>query len=189
MTVVTMLELLLGRVTVWEEAAARHVSLQTQIQPLKALVVSLRERQLLEWKGLRQIREQHWERNGSKWWLHLIGLLSEDMEPRALVDELLKFLRTSPLGEFRLRLQMLHAAARLHLQAGKSSTAGLVAHHALPSARRAVRHAAWSETRGLCRTPCGDMPRLQGWCSMVQSQKFQTPLSQRLYDSIVQSPI
>lgn len=30
----------------------------------------------------------------------------EDMEPRALVDELLKFLRTSPLGEFRLRLQL-----------------------------------------------------------------------------------
>ena len=77
--------------------------------------MSLRERQLLEWKGhqihrfrsfvvcllfvclglclcclfsevaspvvcgvgLRQIREQFWERNGSKWWLHLIGLLSE----------------------------------------------------------------------------------------------------------------
>lgn len=51
MTVVTILELLLGRVTVWEEAAARHVSLQQQIEPLKALVVSLRERQLLEWKG------------------------------------------------------------------------------------------------------------------------------------------
>lgn len=27
--------------------------------------------------GLRQIREQHWERHGAKWWLHLIGLLSE----------------------------------------------------------------------------------------------------------------
>ena len=156
MGIVTMLELLLGRVTasglqlchvakvswhdrvrevpahvllqafevpfeVWEEAASRHVSLQAQTQPLKAwetslcfevsrspqfsaphrspqaLVVSLRERQLLEWKGchqklpqfssdfhpcradggLRQIRERFWERSGSKWWLHLIGVLSE----------------------------------------------------------------------------------------------------------------
>ena len=83
----------------------------------------------------------------------------KDMDARALVDELLKFVRTSPLGEFRLRLklsmqwvgwslcvckvwkdhnypqsqafkthqnitlqhtkglQMLHAAARLHLEA------------------------------------------------------------------------
>ena len=104
--------------------------------------------------GLRQIREQHWERHGAKWWLHLIGLLSEasqhapkkweldtevavlraldeldakrqiineldscrlasvpttyiqDLLPRALVDELLKFVRTSPLGEFRLRLKL-----------------------------------------------------------------------------------
>eukprot|EP00435_Cladocopium_sp_Y103_P050180 s923_g15.t1 len=136
MTVVTMLELLLGRATVWEEAAARHVSLQAQIQPLKALVVSLRERQLLEWKGLRQIREQHWERHGAKWWLHLIGLLSEDMDARSLVDELLKFVRTSPLGEFRLRLQMLHAAARLHLEAEDSSSSGLVAHHVWHFSRR-----------------------------------------------------
>ena len=101
--------------------------------------------------------------------LHLL-LTSEHAQPG----------RASPVVVFR------RSAAQAE---GKSSTAGLVAHHALPSARRAVRHAAWSETRGLCRTPCGDMPRLQGWCSMVQSQKFQTPLSQRLYDSIVQSPI
>ncbi|CAE7306236.1 mdn1 [Symbiodinium natans] len=130
MVIVTMLELLLGRVVVWEEAASRHVSLQAQTQPLKALVVSLRERQLLEWKGLRQIRERFWERNSSKWWLHLIGLLSEAADSRSLVDELLRFMRTAPLGEFRTRLQMLRAAARLQMEAeGNTSMAGLVAHH------------------------------------------------------------
>eukprot|EP00439_Symbiodinium_sp_Y106_P081285 s348_g20.t1 len=130
MGIVTMLELLLGRVTVWEEAASRHVSLQVQTQPLKALVVSLRERQLLEWKGLRQIRERFWERNGSKWWLHLIGLLSEAADSRSLSDELLRFIRTAPLGEFRARLQMLRAAARLQMEAeGSTSMTGLVAHH------------------------------------------------------------
>lgn len=30
----------------------------------------------------------------------------QDLLPRALVDELLKFVRTSPLGEFRLRLKL-----------------------------------------------------------------------------------
>lgn len=37
--------------------------------------------------------------------LHM-ELVSQDLDPRALIDELLKFVRTAPLGEFRLRLKL-----------------------------------------------------------------------------------
>lgn len=44
----------------------------------------------------------------------------QDLLPRALVDELLKFVRTSPLGEFRLRLKLrLEAPTGFHGNDGK----------------------------------------------------------------------
>lgn len=130
MSVVTILELLLGRTAVWEEAASRDVSLSAQLRPLEKVIVSLRERQLLEWQGLRKVRERHWEEQGAKSWLHVIGLLANAGDPRVLTDELLRFIRLSPLAQYQLRLQMLEAAANLHSEAeGPSSIAGRVACH------------------------------------------------------------
>merc|ERR1719253_2110831 len=116
MVMVTMLELLLGRAAAWEELACKGVSLAQELQSLQLLTVGLRERQLLEWKSLRQIRERHLERQGAKYWLHLVGLLADAQGPRALVDELLRFVRTSTIAQFKLRMRMLIAAAHLHLE-------------------------------------------------------------------------
>eukprot|EP00929_Paragymnodinium_shiwhaense_P071010 TRINITY_DN36078_c0_g1_i1.p1 TRINITY_DN36078_c0_g1~~TRINITY_DN36078_c0_g1_i1.p1 ORF type:complete len:2895 (-),score=849.48 TRINITY_DN36078_c0_g1_i1:56-7465(-) len=130
MAMVTMLEVLLGRVSVWEEAACREVSMSAQLRPLESILVNLRERQLFEWKDLRQARKQHIERQGGKWWLHVVGVMADATEARKLVDELMRFLRISPLAQFRFRLRMLKAAAHLYLEAeGESSLAGRVATH------------------------------------------------------------
>ena len=53
-----MLELLLGRAQLWEEVACRDVSLGPQLKPIELLVVGLRERQLVEWNYLREIRQR-----------------------------------------------------------------------------------------------------------------------------------
>eukprot|EP00927_Polykrikos_kofoidii_P046061 TRINITY_DN40248_c0_g1_i1.p1 TRINITY_DN40248_c0_g1~~TRINITY_DN40248_c0_g1_i1.p1 ORF type:complete len:2544 (+),score=680.20 TRINITY_DN40248_c0_g1_i1:328-7632(+) len=130
MAMVTMVELLLGRAAVWEEAACREVSIAHELRPLQVLIVSLRERQLLEWRELREARERHQQRQGAKWWLHVIGILADASDPRKLVDELMRFLRISPVAQFRLRLKMLRAGAHLHLEAeGEASVAGRVAMH------------------------------------------------------------
>eukprot|EP00928_Gymnodinium_smaydae_P041433 TRINITY_DN28040_c0_g1_i1.p1 TRINITY_DN28040_c0_g1~~TRINITY_DN28040_c0_g1_i1.p1 ORF type:complete len:2790 (+),score=586.78 TRINITY_DN28040_c0_g1_i1:730-8370(+) len=137
MAMVTMVELLLGRAAVWEESACREVSISAHLRPLETMLVNLREKQLLEWRDLRRARERHWERQGAKWWLHVVGFLADAKDARTLVDELLRFLRVSPLGQFRLRHEMLHAAARLYMDAeGPSSSAGRVAMNAYLYARR-----------------------------------------------------
>lgn len=48
----TGVELLLGNAQVWEETAARHVSMAPQLVPLSALATRWRRLELAAWKGL-----------------------------------------------------------------------------------------------------------------------------------------
>lgn len=51
-SVLTGVELLLGKGQAWEETAARHVSLAPQLAPLSALATRWRRLELAGWRGL-----------------------------------------------------------------------------------------------------------------------------------------
>lgn len=55
----TGLELLLARAQLWQETAARHVSLEAQLGPLSRLALRWRRLQLASWRaGVRGVQQR-----------------------------------------------------------------------------------------------------------------------------------
>ena len=140
----TGLELLLARALVWEETAAKFVSIATELNGVAALATRWRQLELASWRTtLKQALVNH-ASGARKSWFHLYGLLvlgiqqqqQEIKEPRSepepaqgntdeeryrsVAASLEAFLQTSTIGEFEARLQLLssfadHLATRDHL--------------------------------------------------------------------------
>ena len=115
MTLVHALEYLMDGVQYWETTACRAVSLRPAMEPIRRFIVELRAKELRDWRALRQNRESYWRRKGAFWWFHLVNVCTtyDSTDLRGLFDELMRFLRISPLGEFELRLRMLRAIATI----------------------------------------------------------------------------
>jgi midasin len=133
----TGLELLLARAQVWEETAAKHVSLKQQLAAVAGLATRWRKLELASWKGLlERVRARH-AAGASRSWYHLYQVLvlgtpedaaaaaadaavadGEDVAV-AVPDSVYRrtaslveaFLQTSTVGEYAARLQLLQSFA------------------------------------------------------------------------------
>ncbi|KAL4440107.1 hypothetical protein ABPG75_003108 [Micractinium tetrahymenae] len=110
----TGVELLLAKGQLWEETAARHVSLAPQLAPLSALATRWRRLELAAWRGLLSAT---WERAAAvahQAWFHLYRILltADDLAPAEVAPTVETFVQSSPLGEFASRLALLEAFSR-----------------------------------------------------------------------------
>uniref|UniRef100_A0A0G4HWH0 Midasin n=1 Tax=Chromera velia CCMP2878 TaxID=1169474 RepID=A0A0G4HWH0_9ALVE len=152
----TALELVLDRSQLWESRAHRGISLADELTKVQRAVLSLRRRQLDDWRHLRDHREVFWASRAERWVGHLVSVVSEGVaanevedeeesvsrpptgpvsaeEQAQLWDELLKFIRTAPLGEFEARLRLMATVSLLFLQSPverERTSAGVMGHAA-----------------------------------------------------------
>ncbi|KAF6262490.1 hypothetical protein COO60DRAFT_1699221 [Scenedesmus sp. NREL 46B-D3] len=134
----TGLELLLARAQVWEETAAKHVSLKPQLAAVAGLATRWRKLELASWKGLlERVRAGH-AGAASRSWYHLYQVLvlgtGGDSAAAAAADAAAAgasdaaaaapgaayrrtaslveaFVQTSTVGEYAARLQLLQSFA------------------------------------------------------------------------------
>ncbi|GAB4814208.1 hypothetical protein N2152v2_001254 [Parachlorella kessleri] len=106
----TGVELLLARAQVWEETAAKHVSLSGQLGQVAALASRWRQLELASWRGLLQRTVHRFAQSADKAWFHLYGILvcgtSSTAEVAAVLEQ---FMQACPVGEFGARLDLLHS--------------------------------------------------------------------------------
>ena len=115
MKALTGIELLLSKAQLWEENSAKHVSLAREMGELMKLVRRWRKLELESWPALLECTFEKHEKSAERLWFFLHGLLhrqlgedfSKDME--ATISSLEEFMQTSPLGEFRRRLDLLNS--------------------------------------------------------------------------------
>ena len=74
-TALTGLELLLARAQVWEETAARHVTLKQQLAAVAGLATRWRKLELASWKGLLERVQLRHAAGANSSWYHLYQLL------------------------------------------------------------------------------------------------------------------
>ncbi|KAJ1918233.1 AAA ATPase midasin [Tieghemiomyces parasiticus] len=133
----TGVELFLTQAQDWELYASREFALRPWLDRLSQVVVHWRQLELECWPHLLEGEFRRHRRRAHVWWLHLYNLViaplvpSEDREaddedadrsdPTALLTTLVSFLRTSTLGEFAARLELLRAFAK-HLATVPSTT-------------------------------------------------------------------
>ncbi|KAL3690583.1 hypothetical protein R1sor_016892 [Riccia sorocarpa] len=115
MKCLTGLELLLAKSQLWEENAAKHVSLSGELSDLYGLVAHWRKMELEGWSSLLEKAEEKHTASANKLWFSLYGLLNRpvgddlDAHLEATTASMEEFMQTSTLGEFRARLQLVGA--------------------------------------------------------------------------------
>ncbi|GBG67611.1 hypothetical protein CBR_g741 [Chara braunii] len=109
------LELLLEKAQLWEENAAKHVSLAAELDVIARLIQRWRKLELASWPGLLNSVGQKHREHAEKMWFVLYGLLhrplsenveADIMDTTASVEE---FIQTAAYGEFERRMEMVHA--------------------------------------------------------------------------------
>ncbi|KAK9833665.1 hypothetical protein WJX74_002204 [Apatococcus lobatus] len=125
-TAMTGLELLLARAHLWDDTAAKHVSLTQQLRPLEGLAGRWRRLELASWRGLlHRVAVRH-AQGASQSWFHLYQMMDDvahsDSKSNGDAFQLLSssaedFMQTSTLGEYAMRLRLInsfrcHAHAR-----------------------------------------------------------------------------
>ncbi len=92
----------------WEETAAKHVSLALQLAPVAGLATRWRRLELDSWKLLLQQTIARFALGANQAWFHLYRILVDGETPVTDVSAVLaEFIQNSPLGEYATRLQML----------------------------------------------------------------------------------
>ncbi|XP_035825952.1 midasin isoform X2 [Aplysia californica] len=119
----TGLELLLEKAQEWESNAASHVSLSVWLTEITRVIVQWRKLELSCWNSALDTEEENCKVKATQWWLHLYQLTSDHLagrltEPAAdgqedssqdILTSLKKFMESSTLGEYTVRLGMLQA--------------------------------------------------------------------------------
>lgn len=140
--ILSALEQLLLQSEDWERYANRHNTLKTYREELIALIVQWRRMELSCWQTLLQDQAQQFEDQTSDWWFRLfeacirgpLSTVREDdgrnqEELTTYLDELVPLLddllTTSPIGQYRRRLDLLSSFVALlyHLQKSKTDPA------------------------------------------------------------------
>lgn len=106
--VMTGSELLLQRSQLWEETAAKHVSIRSQLDVIGQLAQRWHRLELASWaQQLVLTRDRH-ARGAHRSWPHIYRLLTATDSPLSDVFQTLEhFVQTSTLGEFEARLALL----------------------------------------------------------------------------------
>jgi len=123
----TGIELLLQKSEDWEAYASKDVSVKEHRDAIIALIVRWRQLELNCWPKLLAAQEQYSQDGSYKWWFHLYdtvittsiqtGSAEQDKEnTKNLLAVLDHFLQSSPIGEFRTRLNLVDTFRR-HLDA------------------------------------------------------------------------
>ena len=112
----TGLELLLARAQVWEETAAKHVSIAAQLKVVAALATRWRRIELVGWRALLKRTVARAEAGANQGWFHLYRIMqargengSESSSAKEIGVVVEQFIQGSPLGEYKARLGLLHA--------------------------------------------------------------------------------
>ncbi|CAG8439564.1 5371_t:CDS:10 [Funneliformis mosseae] len=124
----TGLEILLQKTEDWEAYANRDVSLKLHREKITFLIVQWRQLELTCWPNLLTAQNEYYERSASKWWFHLysciihpINSFSINVEISERTDQIFKdhiseilrtldqFLQSSRMGDFKGRLELIHA--------------------------------------------------------------------------------
>jgi midasin len=120
------LELILDKCQHWEAKAHSGVSLQPQMEVLGNLIVEWRKLELSQWQSaLDQVVRQKAEK-ATKWWLLLFSTVMETVADQApanalasLITVIQRFVESSTLGEYRVRLALLQTMG-LHFSASRT---------------------------------------------------------------------
>ena len=111
-------ELLLARAQLWEELAARHVSIAERLKPIELLVKRWRSIELKSWPGLLDTREAAASHGTAKWWLHMWSLFhtyvsgtesSDSVSLEEVSHSVEEFAQRATLGDFGSRVELLRA--------------------------------------------------------------------------------
>ncbi|GMH33343.1 hypothetical protein BSKO_01177 [Bryopsis sp. KO-2023] len=113
------LELLVARAQVWEESAAKHVSLEEQLKMVTGLANRWRRLELASWRTILADKVQEHARDAWKSWFHIYQLVLThrksgeaergglDGEGAGFATAMEQFVQTATLGEYTERLQLL----------------------------------------------------------------------------------
>ncbi|KAJ7673557.1 hypothetical protein B0H17DRAFT_1208374 [Mycena rosella] len=125
--VLSALEQLLVQTADWEIYANRHNTLKEHQSALTTLIVEWRRLELACWQGLLQSQAKTFADGTADWWFHIYDATirgpldaadreGQDSESSSLSDYLATlmpllddFIRTSPLGQFHARMQLLRS--------------------------------------------------------------------------------
>ncbi|KAM3579719.1 AAA ATPase midasin [Umbelopsis sp. WA50703] len=113
----TGIELLLQKSEDWEAYASKDVSIKEHRDAVVALIVSWRQLELNSWPKLLAAQEQYSQDGSYKWWFHLYDTVittsvqtgsdeKNTENTKNLLSVLDHFLQSSPIGEFKSRLNM-----------------------------------------------------------------------------------
>ena len=119
--IITGTGLLLARAQVWEETAAKHVSLREQLDRIAALATRWHRLELASWGTVLDRTVQRHAEGAHRSWFHVYRLVmrpAADLSLEEVAQTLEHFVQTATLGEFRERLALIatfegHVAARL----------------------------------------------------------------------------
>ncbi|KZT19503.1 P-loop containing nucleoside triphosphate hydrolase protein [Neolentinus lepideus HHB14362 ss-1] len=121
--ILSALEQLLLQTDDWEMFANRENTLHVHRMSLTSLIVEWRRYELSSWQGLLESQATVFEQEASQWWFRLYeaavrGVLSFVDKPegldgylQSLVPLLDEFIKSSPLGQFEKRMQLLGSFA------------------------------------------------------------------------------
>mmetsp|Transcript_3338 Transcript_3338/g.6310 ORF Transcript_3338/g.6310 Transcript_3338/m.6310 type:complete len:5449 (+) Transcript_3338:384-16730(+) len=96
----------------WEMVAHRNVSIEKELQPFIRLIVRWRKMELQTWPYVLQQREEVAKKNGVLWFYNLYRIFAGESEAgiaTELFESMDQFLRTSTLGTYATRLQLVRA--------------------------------------------------------------------------------
>ncbi|XP_076466261.1 midasin-like [Babylonia areolata] len=112
----TGMELLLEKAQHWEQNAASHVSMATQLAEVTSIIVQWRKLELRCWNGALDIEVERCRKKASRWWFHLYTLTTDYLAQRQsegegdkLLESLKQFMEGSSIGEFCARVDILQA--------------------------------------------------------------------------------
>ncbi|THV03027.1 midasin [Dendrothele bispora CBS 962.96] len=138
--ILSALEQLLLQTEDWEMYANRENTLKINRAAMTELIVEWRRLELISWQGLLDSQASSFKTGVAQWWFQLYNTIvrgpldaiqqnfdssSSQKYLDSLIPLLDDFIRTSPLGQFELRMTLLHSFTSLcaHLAVGKSESA------------------------------------------------------------------
>ncbi|KAL9652452.1 hypothetical protein ABK040_000025 [Willaertia magna] len=115
--ILTGLELLLNKAKEWEEYLTASVhTLQDEIRKLSSLVIRWRRMELENWRGIYDLKAKEYKVKTITWWFRFYSLVCNSDFDSSEIDQTMKdffeicddFIRTSSIGDFEFRLDLLH---------------------------------------------------------------------------------
>ena len=108
----TGIELMLNRAQIWEETAAKHVTLTECLKPFVSIATSWRKLELNGWKGLLITVRDDARKQAFHSWFHIFGIINTKVESMTeFINVIDSFIRDSSVGQFDERLKILRVFA------------------------------------------------------------------------------